>query len=33
MPDIIEIAAQVDVYDSCFLLNDRSGHTINRVMS
>src|SRR6266478_4657749 len=33
VPDIVEIAAQVDIYDTCFLLNDRSGHTINRVMS
>src|SRR6266853_1085440 len=33
VPDIVEIAAQVDIYDTCFLLNDRSGHPINRVMS
>src|SRR5204863_9842954 len=33
VPDIVEIAAQIDVYDSCLLLNNRAGHTINRVMS
>ena len=33
VPDIVEVAAQVDIYDPCFLLNDPSGHQIDRFMS
>src|ERR1700682_947293 len=33
MSDIVEIAAQVDVYDACLVLNDRSRHTVHRFMS
>src|SRR5271169_390953 len=33
VPDIVEIAAQVDVYDACLALNDRSRHTVYRFMS
>ena len=33
VPDIVEIAAQVDVYDACLVLNDRSRHTVYRFMS
>src|SRR5208283_389414 len=32
MPDIVEVAAQVDVYHACLLLNDRSCHTVYRFM-
>ena len=32
MPDIVEIAAQVDVDDACLVLNDRSRHTVHRFM-
>ena len=33
MPDIVKVAAQIDVYDTCFLLNDCSGHPVDRFMS
>src|ERR1019366_277772 len=33
MSDIVEIAAQVDVYNACLVLNDRSRHTVYRFMS
>src|SRR5207253_11070657 len=33
MSDIVKIAAQVDVYDTCLVLNDRSGDPVNRFMS
>src|SRR5271156_2523147 len=33
VPDIVEIAAQVDVYDARLALNDRSRHTVYRFMS
>src|SRR5450759_5246834 len=33
MSDIVEIAAQVDVYDACLVLNDRSRHAVYRFMS
>jgi hypothetical protein len=33
MSDAVKIAAQVDVYDTCFLLNDCSGHPVDRFMS
>src|SRR5208282_2736384 len=32
VPDIVEVAAQVDVYHACLLLNDRSRHTVYRFM-
>lgn len=32
MPDIVKIAAQVDVYDARLLLNDGSGYPIDRFM-
>ena len=32
MPDIVEIAAQVDVDDARLVLNDRSRHTVHRFM-
>src|SRR3954452_15935019 len=33
MSDIVKIAAQIDVYDTCLLLNDCSGHSVDRFMS
>src|SRR5208337_2796846 len=33
VPDIVEIAAQVDVDDACFVLNDRASHAVHRFMS
>src|SRR5271166_5492342 len=33
MPDIVEIAAQVDVDDARLVLTDRSRHTVHRFMS
>ena len=32
MPDIVEIAAQIDVDDVCLVLNDRSRHAVDRFM-
>ena len=32
MPDIVEIALQVDVDDACLMLNDRSRHAVHRFM-
>jgi hypothetical protein len=33
VPDIVEIAAQINVYNPCLLLNNRSGYPIDRIMS
>ena len=33
VPDIVKIAAQVNVYDVCLALKDGSGHAIDRFMS
>jgi hypothetical protein len=33
MSDIVKVAAQIDVYDTCFLLNNYSGHPLDRFMS
>ena len=33
MPDVVKIAAQINIDDTCLLLNDRSGHPIDRFMS
>src|SRR5262245_52136664 len=33
VPDVVKIAAQVDVYDACLVLNDGSGPAIDRFMS
>ena len=33
MPDIVEVAAQVDVDDARLVLNDRSRHPVHRFMS
>ena len=33
MSDIVKIAAQIDVYDTCLLLNNCSGHPVDRFMS
>ena len=32
VPDVVKIAAQVDVYDACLVLNDGSGHPVDRFM-
>src|SRR5208337_1847557 len=32
VPDIVKVAAQVDVYNARLLLNDRSRHTVHRFM-
>ena len=32
MSDIVKVAAQIDVYDTCFLLNNCSGHPFDRFM-
>ena len=33
MPNVVKIAAQVDVYDACLVLNNRSGYPVDRFMS
>src|SRR5665811_1748673 len=33
MSDIVKVATQIDVYDTCFLLNNCSGHSVDRFMS
>src|SRR6201997_4488487 len=33
VPDVVKIAAQVDVYDACLGLNDGWGHSIDRFVS
>src|SRR6266481_5043601 len=33
MSNVVKIAAQVDVYDACLLLNNRSGYPVDRFMS
>jgi hypothetical protein len=33
MPDVVKIAAQVDVYGACLVLNDCLGHPGDRFMS
>ena len=33
MPDIVKIAAQVDIDNACLVLNDCSGHSVDRFMS
>src|SRR5450759_768984 len=32
MSDIVKVATQIDVYDTCFLLNNCSGHSVDRFM-
>ena len=32
MSDIVKVAAQIDVYDTCFLLNNCSSHPVDRFM-
>ena len=33
MSNVVKIAAQVDVYDACLVLNNRSGYPVDRFMS
>ena len=33
MPNIVKVAAQIDVYDTCLLLNNCLGHPVHRFMS
>ena len=33
MPDVVKIAAQVDVYDACLVLNNCLRHPVDRFMS
>ena len=33
MPDVVKIAAQVDVYDACLVLNNCLRHPVDRLMS
>ena len=32
MSDVVKVAAQIDVYDTCFLLNNCSGYPVDRFM-
>src|SRR5271169_4150681 len=32
MSDVVKVAAQIDVYDTCFLLSNCSGHQVDRFM-